>query len=321
MRVLLAEDDPISRRLVEKFLVQWSYEVVVAKDGDEAWWVLQRDDAPTLAILDWMMPGMNGLEICRAVRKRTGHPYIYILLLTAKSQKQDIVEGMEAGADDYLTKPFDPDELRVRLRAGRRILDLQDHLLSMREAMRFPGTHDPLTGLWNREAIVGMLRQKFARDRRDTPLGIVLIALDSFRDVAASHGPQASDTVLREAARRMRTELRLYDSAGRYGADEFLVVVPGCYASEIIEQARKIKDAMSKEPVDILGATVGITVSVGVATTEEIQNGDPKALLDAASAAARLARSRGGNQIEQAPKQNDPAAVLSNFMESRSKPN
>lgn len=301
MKILIAEDEPISRQVVESLLAQWGYEVVTAKDGEEAWWVLQEEDAPRLAILDWMMPGKDGVEICREVRKRVADPYTYIILLSARSQKRDIVEGMDAGADDYLTKPFDPDELRVRLRAGRRILDLQEHLLSMREATRFPATHDFLTGLWNREAILGMLRQKLGRGQRDAmPLGIVLVDLDSFKAINNTYGPQAGDAVLREAARRIRSQVRLYDSAGRYGGAEFLVVVPGCFPSEVLEEAEKIRQAIDREPMDILGRPIRVTASVGVATTEDRGNRDADGLLRAAEAAARRAEAAGRNRVEAA---------------------
>ena len=121
MKILIAEDDPVSRRLLEVTLSKWGYEVIACIDGQAAWEVLQQPDAPQLVILDWMMPRMDGLQVCKNVRKREEHSaelYVYIILLTAKSQKADMVTGLEAGADDYLTKPFDAQELRMRLRAG-----------------------------------------------------------------------------------------------------------------------------------------------------------------------------------------------------------
>ncbi|HLV80648.1 MAG TPA: SpoIIE family protein phosphatase [Chthonomonadaceae bacterium] len=135
MKILVAEDDAISRRMLESALTKWEYEVVLARDGAEAWEILQSAEAPPLAILDWQMPGMDGLEICRKVRQRQESPYTYIILLTARDQKEDVLTGMEAGADDYLTKPFDPHKLQVRLRAGKRILDLQAQLLASLDAL------------------------------------------------------------------------------------------------------------------------------------------------------------------------------------------
>ncbi|MBI3667207.1 MAG: diguanylate cyclase [Acidobacteria bacterium] len=301
MRIMIAEDEPVSRHLVERFLVQWGYEVVAVNDGDEAWVLLQQPDAPRLAILDWMMPGKDGVEICREVRKRVAEPYVYIILLTAKSQKADIVAGLEAGADDYLTKPFDPDELRVRLRAGRRILDLMDHLLCSRDAMRFPATHDLLTGVWNREAILGMLRQKLAHKGADgSPLGIILVNLDHYKQISQVRGPLVGDAALQETARRLRSGVRLYDSIGRYGAGEFLVVVPGCFTSETMELAEKLRQAIDREPMDLLGGAISVTCSLGVAATDELKGSDADLLLRAAEAAVGRAKLRGRNRVEQA---------------------
>jgi two-component system, cell cycle response regulator len=134
MRVLIADDDPVSRQMLARMLKSWRYDVIAASDGDEARAILQQDNAPRLIILDWMMPGLTGPELCRQLRENPRDAYAYILLLTARSDKQDVIEGMQSGADDYITKPFDTEELKVRLRAGRRILDLEDELVAAREA-------------------------------------------------------------------------------------------------------------------------------------------------------------------------------------------
>jgi len=307
MRILIAEDEPVSRLLLDRFLTQWGYEVVAARDGEEAWWILQRDDSPRLAILDWMMPAMDGPEICRHVRQRQAGPYIYILLLTAKTQKEDLIEGLDAGADDYLTKPFDANELRVRLRAGRRIVDLQEHLLSTSEAARFPATHDLLTGLWNREAILGILRQ-LARDRgQDVPFGIILADVDHFQQVGLTHGPHAGDAVLRETARRLRSSVRIYDSIGRYGGKQFLVVVPGCHSPEIVELAERLRAEVAADPVDIIGETVPITLSLGVAAAGNAQSTNADVLLEAAGEAVRRAKLAGRNRVATLGQEFQPA--------------
>ncbi len=124
-RILIAEDHYVSRHLLERNLTNWGFDVIAAEDGEKAAEILGRDDAPSLAILDWMMPKMDGVEVCSRVRQNTGRPYIYLVLLTAKSQKEEIAAGLEAGADDYVIKPFDPDELRARLKVGQRVVNLE----------------------------------------------------------------------------------------------------------------------------------------------------------------------------------------------------
>ena len=154
MKILIADDDSITRRLLQTILSKWGYQVMIAQDGDEAWRVLQGEDAPKLAILDWMMPGLDGIEICRRARQRLDAPYVYILLLTSKIRKEDIVEGMEAGADDYLTKPFNRHELEVRLGAGLRILDLQEALLASADELTQARTRETQTAAQLREALL-----------------------------------------------------------------------------------------------------------------------------------------------------------------------
>ncbi len=145
MRILIADDSLLSRRLLEETLRSWGYDVIVAADGEEAWRILSGEHSPSLAVLDWMMPGRTGPELCRLVRQRAAEPYTYILLLTSRNEKDDVVEGMDSGADDYITKPFDKHELKVRLRAGTRIVDLQEQLVAAREALRIQATRDYLT--------------------------------------------------------------------------------------------------------------------------------------------------------------------------------
>ena len=222
MRVLVAEDDRVSRAILKLNLEKWGYEVVVCTDGLQAWSELQKPDAPRMAILDWMMPGMDGIQLCQAVRGRSEQPYVYILLLTAKSLKEDLLAGLNAGADDYLTKPMDPHELELRLRAGRRILDLQSELIAAREDLHIQATHDSLTGVANRRAVLETLESEVVRAmRQHVPLGVILADLDHFKSINDAHGHAVGDTVLREAASRMVAALRPYDRLGRYGGKNF----------------------------------------------------------------------------------------------------
>jgi PleD family two-component response regulator len=166
LRALLAKDDPVFQHILRRLLLRWGYDVELAEDGPSAWTVLRSEDPPRLAILDWMMPGMDGVEICRNVRALDREPYTYIVLLTGRNESGDLVTGMDAGADDYVTKPFDAHELRVRLRAGSRIVNLQEELLQAREALREQATHDSLTGVLSRASILELLQAEISRGER-----------------------------------------------------------------------------------------------------------------------------------------------------------
>jgi len=299
VRILIAEDDPVSRRLLEAKLVKWGYEVVVTRDGNEAWQVLQAEDAPRIAILDWMMPGMDGVEISRKIRKAASEPYTYLILLTAMHDEEDLVTGMEAGADDYITKPFKPSELRVRLRAGRRTIELQDELIAAREALRAKATHDPLTGLWNHEEILLILGRELARAQRQGQLvGVIMADLDHFKSVNDTHGHIAGDAVLRAVAQRMLPLLRPYDSLGRYGGEEYLAVLPGCSREGAAAVAERLRLGIGNDPVDTSEGVIPITSSFGGAVSNQEMRGDVNSLVQAADLALYRAKEKGRNRVE-----------------------
>lgn len=251
-RVLIADDSGISRRLLESPLKKWGYEVTVAYDGTQAWEYLEGENAPALAILDWMMPGMTGPEVCSRVRQLGREPYTYILLLTSKSEKEDLIAGMSAGADDYIVKPFDQQELQVRLEAGKRILRLHEQLLDAKKKLIQQATHDDLTGLFNRRRIIEFLRTELNRaNREDRPVGIVLADIDKFKSVNDTYGHHVGDAVLRETAHRMQSSIRGYDAVGRYGGEEFLLVLPGCDMSCTALQAERLREALASSAIDL----------------------------------------------------------------------
>lgn len=265
MRVLVADDDPVSRRLLEAVLRNWGYNVTVVPDGDSAWAALQDPEGPRLAILDWMMPGMDGPQICRLAREHVT-PYAYVLLLTARDRQEDLLNAFEAGADDFLVKPFDHLELRARLRTGARILELQRSLITAQEALRYQATHDGLTGIPNRASVLEALGRELDRAQRETtPLSVILGDVDHFKRINDTHGHAAGDEVLRATANRLRQSLRPYDVVGRYGGEEFLIVAPGCKLDAAVALAERVRERLTSELV-IAGSTeLRVTASFGVA--------------------------------------------------------
>ena len=297
MRLLIAEDNAVSRRVLEASLERWEYDVVSVSDGKQAWDVLQSSGAPRLAILDWEMPELTGPAVCRMVRQQNREAYTYILLLTSKSEKKDLIEGMNSGADDYIAKPFDQQELQVRIRAGQRIIDLQDDLLAAREALRMQATHDSLTGLKNRSTIVEILQIEMSRnDRQNGGLGVVMLDLDMFKAVNDTYGHAAGDVVLRECAKRMSSCIRQYDSIGRYGGEEFLLVLPGCDKACTIAQAQRMLHIIGNEPIEIEDVRLHITASLGA--TIQVSGLTSDKLIHIADEALYRAKRNGRNRVE-----------------------
>jgi diguanylate cyclase (GGDEF)-like protein len=298
LRILIAEDSGPSRLILERTLAKWGYQVISCRDGASAWTELQKEDAPRMAILDWMMPGYSGPEICRMLRQRSQEPYTYVLLLTSRTQKEDLVEGMESGADDYLTKPFDQSELEVRIGAGMRLLRLQNELVNARERLRDLAMRDSLTGVWNRRSILDILERERSRARRENvPVGVLLLDLDHFKAVNDTYGHTAGDAVLQEAARRLTGSVRPYDGVGRYGGEEFLVVLPGCDTAAVLNRANAMRTGIGSEPVNADGAEIRVTASFGCTVfrpADEIPIGD---VIRAADEALYDAKHQGRNKV------------------------
>jgi diguanylate cyclase (GGDEF)-like protein len=298
-RVLIAEDDPVSRRMLQAFLQKWGFEVVTAIDGVDALRILESDNAPPLAILDWMMPGMDGPQVCESVRARPSRPYVYVLLLTARSQKDDILRGLESGADDYLTKPFHAAELRARIQVGQRILELQTGLIAAREELLFRATHDELTGLVNRRVLLEAIAREHSRHTREgTNFAIILLDLDHFKNVNDTHGHLAGDAVLKEVAHRVAGCLRPYDTVGRYGGEEFVLVLPTCDRQSAGVVADRILESLSSKAIETSQGNLVLTASCGIAVSNAHRPVDPQTLLHLADEALYRAKANGRNRAE-----------------------
>jgi diguanylate cyclase (GGDEF)-like protein len=298
-RVLIAEDDPVSCHLLKSFLVNWDYDVAVVTDGMAALKILEADDTPRLAVLDWMMPGMEGVQICQRIRERKNRPYVYVLLLTARSEKRDLLRGLELGADDYLTKPFDSEELRARLLVGERILTLQDDLIAAREELRFRATHDLLTGISNRGTVMDALRNELSRQLREQrSFGVILVDIDHFKNVNDTYGHLCGDEVLQAVSRRLKECVRPYDTVGRYGGEEFLIIASAANTKGTLALAERIRSVLESKPVVTHAGEVRITASLGAAISTDARGGDPQTLLRLADKALYRAKELGRNRTE-----------------------
>lgn len=309
MRVLIAEDDPVSRRVLQSALLKWGYEVEIACDGREALERLGREDSPRLAVLDWMMPEIDGLQICQELRKRDEEPYVYTILLTAKAQRDDLLTGLHAGADDYLVKPFDPQELCLRLMAGKRVLDLQAQLITAREAVRMQAVTDPLTGLPNRLLFADRLSHSIKASKRSrSPIAVMFLDLDHFKIVNDSLGHNGGDHLLKEVAARLTSALRDADTVARMGGDEFTVVLSEIKdATDAAVAADRILGCL-KDPFLLEGREFFVTGSVGISVYPQ-DGTDVETLVKNADAAMYRAKQRGRNAFHMFADELDTEAV------------
>jgi len=295
MRILIADDDAVSRKMMESMLRRIGYEVEAAGDGREALDKLLDMNGPRLALLDWMMPQLDGPEVCRSLRAAREHPYVYVTLLTSKDSREDLVEGLDAGADDYLTKPCNAEELKARLRTGQRILSLEDKLVAAREEMRFKATHDALTSLWNRGKILEVLQEAL---RHVQSMSVLMCDIDHFKAINDAHGHLVGDAVLRELATRLRSAVRANDFIGRYGGEEFLIVLMGCGPQHLPERAELLRSAVSGSSFATEAGEISFTVSIGAVAVEKVGiEPSAEAILNFADAALYQAKREGRNRV------------------------
>ncbi|MDY6970837.1 MAG: diguanylate cyclase [Thermodesulfobacteriota bacterium] len=264
LRVLIAEDDLPSRRLLEKTLISAGYDVVSAENGREAREMIEGSFF-SIVITDWMMPEVNGLELCRAVRERDAQGYTFIVILTANNSKDELVAGLEAGADDYITKPFYREELLARLNIIRRYLEQERCLRQANERIRTLSVSDTLTGAYNRYYLNERLPQEIDRARRyGQPLSIIMCDIDHLKKINDLYGHHLGDLVLKEFVDCLRVSIREgTDWLVRYGGDEFLAVMPvtdleGAYAA-----AERFRLTATERAFGVEDGRVWITGSFG----------------------------------------------------------
>jgi two-component system cell cycle response regulator len=267
LSILLVEDEPISRLMTSRQLSRAGFEVEVATNGSEALAAFQKRFFPIL-LTDWDMPEMDGLALCKALRAMPLEGYVYTILLTAREGKAHVIEGLAAGADDYLTKPPDDNELRARLNTGRRILKLERSLRAANQQIHLLSITDALTEIFNRRHLMERLPQEIIRSHRYArPLSVVLCDIDYFKRVNDTYGHQAGDEVLKGFAKLMREMTRKsIDWVARYGGEEFVVVLPETPFEAALAFAEKARLAVTAHPFCGLDAPLHLSSSFGVAT-------------------------------------------------------
>lgn len=295
LEVLIAEDDPVSQRILEKNMKDWGYKVIIANNGQNAWQALQKEEI-RMAIFDWMMPKINGVQLCQKVRLQKKDTYTYIILLTSRDREEDIVEGLSSGADDYIVKPFNTLELKARLQTGKRIIDLQNQLLQSKKQLETLATQDSLTKLWNRATIIKHLEEELNRSSREKKaVGTILVDIDYFKNINDTHGHHVGDEVLIEVASRLRKHIRSYDKIGRYGGDELLVALPNCSLSIVKEIAERLRKVVCEKKIKTEIGLIAVTLSLGGTSSEDQSVISAEGLIKASDRALYQAKRNGRN--------------------------
>jgi two-component system chemotaxis response regulator CheY len=292
MKILIAEDQALAALLLRRMLERMGHDATVAPDGEQAWEIIRRGEA-SLLISDWMMPQLDGPELCRRIRAAGGDRYTYIILLTSRDRREDRLEGLRAGADDFLIKPPDPDELAIRLQIADRILAVHDQLARQNERLAELAAVDELTGTKNRRRFREDLELLFSQaDRLGSPLSLIMLDLDHFKEYNDSFGHLAGDEVLQWVGQALRAAVRGHDVVARYGGEEFVMLLPGTDEVAALEVAERLRSAIACLSWPHRRMTASLGVSTAGPTTP-----DAAALVDQADRALYLSKQAGRNQI------------------------
>ena len=299
--VLVVDDSPVARKLVEHALPKEEFRVLPAKTGLEALelFALHR---PGLVITDWLMPDLGGIELCQRLRSRFRDSFTYVILLTSLAEKSNVVNGLRAGADDYLTKPFDAEELLARASVGRRFVELHREIEAKNRFLERLALTDDLTGLPNRRALEQWAtKQLSGAVRHDFPFCLVMADLDQFKSINDAHGHDAGDAVLKKFAEILQINTRQCDVCGRLGGDEFLLVITHSEEDGVRQAIEHLREQIEAQRLTFGGHEVGITASFGMASLNRGQNLDFERVLVRADVALHSAKRRGGNRVEVVP--------------------
>jgi diguanylate cyclase (GGDEF)-like protein len=294
-RILLAENNPEHAAQLQELLASLHYSVEVHQSGLTALQRLQESDTPEMALLSSSLGPLTGLEIGQEIRRRSRRRHLWLMLMSDRPNADEVAMATDAGIDEFLVKPIDLQELRMRIRTGERVQSLYRELSDPAMAMEFHSTHDPLTGTWRREAILDLMFKETDRVQRlRSPLSIMLIDIDGFTALNTKCGHNDADKLLKLFANRLRHQLRSYDMLGRYAGDEFMVAFPGCTGADAEAKAERIRLAIAKKPFTLEGNELFLTASVGVAGS---LGRSPLVVLREAERALTLAKQQGQNTV------------------------
>jgi two-component system cell cycle response regulator len=292
VKILIAEDQPPAALYLRKTLEKMGHEATIAFDGEQAWQIIQQGDSPLL-ISDWMMPHLSGPDLCRRIRSAEVGRYTYIILLTSRDRREERLHGLRAGADDFLTKPPDPDELSVRLEIAGRILAVHATLARQNVQLAELASTDELTGTKNRRRFREDLELLFAQvDRLGSPLSLIMLDIDHFKQYNDSFGHPAGDEVLRWIGSILRTAVRDHDIVARYGGEEFVMLLPATDEDEALAVAERVRSAIARGPWSLRKMTASLGVGTAVKETPSAA-----ALVEEADRALYQSKQAGRNQI------------------------
>jgi len=292
-KVLIAEDDRDARKLLRDFLENLSFEIYETSNGTDALDIIEKEEI-SMVLLDWVMPGIEGIEVCRKIRDLDINRYIYIIMVTGKSEKKDIMAGLHVRADDYVVKPFRFQELKVRIMSCERILKLEKRLREAHEKLYELSVYDSLTGVFNRATILEKFSQELERGQRiGHEVSIIFADIDDFKSINDKFGHLIGDEVLKEIADILSENCRNYDFVGRYGGEEFVIIVPGLKSDCACSVAERMRKAVCENPVHVANMEIPVTLSLGVASSKE--SGDTKEIIGLADKALYEAKKSGKN--------------------------
>jgi len=302
MKILVVDDDALQRKLIEETLLVGKYDVIALDNAESAKKMLEQHKDVRFVITDWVMPNMDGVSFVRWIRSANLTGYVYVMLLTSREDPGDIKDGLNAGADDYIKKPFHPTELLARVSVGERILSLEENLRKASERLEWQTLIDDLTGLMNRRAIYQIGRQEIARASRDgSHLSVLFLDLDKFKQVNDTYGHQTGDEALKMTAQLLQSNIRDYDEAGRWAGDEFIAILPDTTHEEALEVADRVLHAFQCDALLLKdGTKVVLNASIGMHTWApgDKEAPDMDTLARLADEAMYRAKQSGGNQAQ-----------------------